>query len=262
MMRKLFSLLVLTTMLSGASVSAVTQAQAQGVEHHVSSPEAQAILRDLVDSPTRPDQHKARDIYRHPLEALSFFGLEPGMTVVEIWPGGQGRFMGRIIQPFVEGGGGWYVPVLGSSAFPLEHPDVPYGEADMVLVFRAHAFIIYDKNEQQYIDEIYRMLKPGGIFGIVDHAGDENVPRDPEGENGYANESYMLMLARRAGFRLLAVSDINHNPRDTKDYPEGVWSLPPVLHEKDPEMRAKYRAIGESDRFTHKYYKPLGETAE
>lgn len=238
-------------------------AAAQTIEHKVSTPETQALIRALVDDPERPEPHKARDKYRHPFEALTFFGLEPGMTVVEIWPGGQGRFMGRIIQPLVEGGGvegggGRYVPVPNKSAFPKPLEDVPYGEADMVFVFRAHAFMMYDDPAQEYINEIYRMLKPGGIFAIVDHAGDENVPQDPEGKNGYVNESHLLMLARRAGFHLLAVSDVNRNPRDTKDHPRGVWSLPPSLrgHGDDAELHAKYKAIGETDRFTHKYYKP------
>lgn len=234
---------------------------AQTVEHKTSSPETQAQLKALVGDPERSDRHKARDIYRHPVEALTFFGIEPGMTLVEIWPGGQGGFMAKIIQPLVEDENGQYVPVGSRSAFPEPFEDLPYGEVDMVLAFRAHAFMMYNDPAQDYFNEIYRMLKPGGIFGIVDHAGDENVPQDPEGKNGYANESHTLMLARRAGFFLLAVSDMNRNPQDTKDHPRGVWSLPPSLkgNRDDDELRAKYMAIGESDRFTHKYYKPLAK---
>lgn len=236
-------------------------AAGQAPEHKMSAPETQALIRQLVDSSDRPDRHKARDKYRHPLAALTFFGIEPGMTLVEIWPGGQGRFMGRIIRPLVEGDGGRYVPVTGRSDFPEPVEGLPYGEVDMVLVFRAHGFMIYDRPAQEYFDEIYRMLKPGGVLSIVDHAGDENLPQDPEGKSGYVNESHVLMLARRAGFFLLAVSDINRNPRDTIHHPRGVYSLPPSLsgHRGDKESRAKYVAIGESDRFTHKYYKPLQE---
>jgi predicted methyltransferase len=254
------NILAALTALTLLAVSAST-ATGQTVAHKISTAETQTLIRALVDDPERPAPHKARDIYRHPYEALTFFGLEPGMTVVEIWPGGQGRFMGRIIQPLVEGGGGWYVPVPSRSAFPGEMQDLPYGKVDMVLVFRAHAFMIYKEPAQAYINEIFRMLKPGGIFAIVDHAGDENMPQDPEGKNGYVNESHVLMLARRAGFHLLAVSDVNRNPRDSKDHPRGVWSLPPALrgHGDDAELRARYIAIGETDRFTHKYYKPLGE---
>jgi predicted methyltransferase len=102
------------------------------------------------------------------------------------------------------------------------------------------------------------MVKPGGVLCIVDHAGDEAVPQDPEGENGYVNESHFFALAKRAGFNIIAASDVNRNPRDTKDHPYGVWSLPPTLRGSLPltAERKEYQEIGESDRFTHKYYKP------
>lgn len=128
----------------------------------------------------------------------------------------------------------------------------------MVLVFRAHGFIIYEKPAQKYVDALFTMLKPGGIFGIVDHAGDEAIPQDPEGDNGYVNESHVRMMAEEAGFIFLADSQVNRNPNDIKDHPEGVWSLPPSLQgtSAGSEERQRYLDIGESDRFTLKFYKP------
>ncbi|MEO1135073.1 MAG: methyltransferase, partial [Pseudomonadota bacterium] len=212
----------------------------------------------LIASSERPARQKERDQYRRPLETLTFCGVEPDMTVVEIWPGGQGAWYRRILSPLIEEGGGRYVPVASRSAFPDRVDDVPYGEADMVFVFRAHGFMIYDTPAQRHVDAVFDMLKPGGVLCIVDHAGDESVAQDPDGENGYVNESHFFMLAKRAGFNILAASDHNRNPKDDKDHPRGVWSLPPTLAGSLPltPQRREFLDIGESDRFTHKYYKP------
>ena len=230
---------------------------ARAAEHQTSSPEAVARLAELVASDERPAAHRARDKYRHPLETLTFFGLEPGLAVVEIWPGGQGGWYRRILEPFLEGAG-TYVPVLNRSAFPGRVDGVPYGRADMVLVFRAHGFMIYRRPAQDHVNALFEMLKPGGILGIVDHAGDEAVPQDPDGENGYVNESHFRMMAEKAGFRFLAASGVNRNPKDTKDHPRGVYSLPPSLSGSrgDKARREKMLATGESDRFTLKFEKP------
>ncbi len=230
---------------------------ALAAEHQLSSDATQAKLTELIASSARPAKQKARDQYRRPLETLTFCGVEPEMNVVEIWPGGQGGWYRRIIKPLVEDGGE-YFPVGGRSAFPERVTDAPYGEADMVFVFRAHGFMIYDDPAQDHVNAVFEMLRPGGIFCIVDHAGDENVPQDPEGENGYVNESHFLMLAREAGFELIATSDHNRNPKDNKDHPRGVWSLPPSLSGSLPltRERQEFLDIGESDRFTHKYVKP------
>ena len=111
---------------------------------------------------------------------------------------------------------------------------------------------------QEYYNAIFAMLKPGGIFGIVDHRGDEAVPQDPEGENGYVNQSHVELLAKNAGFELVAESDINANPLDTKDHPDGVYSLPPTLRGSilNRGLRTRMREIGESDRMTLKFVKP------
>lgn len=226
--------------------------------HRTSSPGTVDRIRDSVANPDRPESHRARDKYRHPLETLTFFGVEPSLTLVEIWPGGQGGWYRRILSPLFEGRGN-YIPVTGGSGFPGPVTGVPYGQVDMVFVFRAHGFMIYSHPAQDYVDAVYAMLRPGGIFGIVDHAGDESIPQDPSGENGYVNESHFRMMAEKAGFKLLADSGINRNPKDTKAHPNGVYSLPPALRGSryDDAKRAQYMAIGESDRFTLKYYKPL-----
>ncbi len=216
-----------------------------------------ARLAAVIAGEDRPAAQRARDRYRHPLETLSFFDVAPTMTVVEIWPGGQGGYYRRILEPYLAPGGR-YIPVPQSSPFPDPVPTVPYGEVDMVLVFRAHGFMIYDRPAQAYFDAIHAMLRPGGVFGIVDHKGDEAGPQDPRARNGYVNESHVLEMARKAGFRLEARSDVNRNPKDTKDHPRGVYSLPPTLSGTLPftAARARFLAIGESDRFTLRFRKP------
>ncbi len=232
---------------------------AENTRHHQMSAEAQALLAKKIANDRRSDSHKARDKYRHPAETLKFFGLEPDMTVVEIWPGGQGGWYRSILEPFLAEQGK-YIPVRNRSDFPNQVDNVPYGKVDMVLVFRAHGFIMRKPPISDYVKAIYSMLKPGGIMAIVDHAGDENIPQsnDPNGKNGYVNASHFSTIAIDGGFKFLAESDINRNPKDTKNHPSGVWSLPPTLSGSYPltDERAKYLAIGESDRFTLKFYKP------
>lgn len=248
---------MLKSLFAVAFVGALAIAPALGAEHKTSSDAAQERIRALVADSERPAKQSARDQYRRPVQTLTFCGVEPDMTVVEIWPGGQGAWYRRIIEPLVAGGGVYHA-VTGRSAFPDTVEGVPYGAADMVFVFRAHGFMIYDEPAQVHVNAVRDMLKPGGVLCIVDHAGDENIPQDPEGKNGYVNESHFRMLAENAGLVFLAASDHNRNPKDTKDHPRGVWSLPPSLSRSIPgtPQRKKYLEIGESDRFTHKYYKP------
>ena len=247
--------LLVATLLSPALLFADSATESAAV---AISEETQAALKQLIASDSRPQRHRARDRYRRPLETLSFCAIDPTKTVVEIWPGGQGGWYRRIIEPLVGDAGGRYIPVTRDRAYLGEESSVPYGEVDLVLVFRAHGFMIYDKPAQRYVDSLYRMLKPGGRFCIVDHAGDESVPQDPEGGNGYVNESHFRAMAETAGFVLLASSDHNRNAADDKGHPRGVYSLPPTFagSRKGSEERAKYAAIGESDRFTHLYVKP------
>ncbi|MDT8427773.1 MAG: methyltransferase [Pseudomonadales bacterium] len=215
-------------------------------------------LESFINSETRSESLRARNQYRNPLETLLFFEVsENDQVLVEIWPGGQGGWYRSILEPFFATGTGTYIPVMDSSPFPDPVAEVPDGTADRVLVFRAHGFMIYEHPAQAYFDAIYRMLKPGGIFGIVDHRGDENIPQDPVAENGYVNQSHVLELARRAGFTLVESAEINANPLDTKDYPDGVYSLPPTLRGSllNRSLRARVLEIGESDRMTLKFVK-------
>lgn len=214
-------------------------------------------LQTLIDSDVRSEKARARNKYRHPFETLTFFDVKSDQTVIEIWPGGQGGWYRSILSPYLAENG-TYVPVRSKDAFPKPVSKAPDNSADRVLVFRAHGFMIYDKPAQQYFDAIYKMLKPGGIFGIVDHRGDEAVPQDPKGVNGYVNQSHVLMLAKNAGFELIDSAEINANSADTKDYPNGLYSLPPSLKGStfSPKLRKKVLEIGESDRMTLKFVKP------
>jgi predicted methyltransferase len=102
---------------------------------------------------------------------------------------------------------------------------------------------------------IFKALKPGGVLGVVEHRGNPALPQDPQAKSGYVNEDYAIKLIEAQGFRLLGTSEVNANPKDTKDYEQGVWTLPPTYRLGDKD-RDKYAAIGESDRFTLKFEKP------
>jgi len=220
------------------------------------SKEDASSLAILIDSDTRSERTRARNKYRNPLETLSFFDVASDQTVVEIWPGGQGGWYRSILEPYLAENGN-YIPVRSNSVFPKPSNKVEDNSADRVLVFRAHGFMIYGNPAQDYFDAIYKMLKTGGVFGIVDHRGDESIPQDPKGKNGYVNQSHVLMLAKNAGFELLESAEINANPADTKDYPNGLYSLPPSLKGTrfNQELRDKVLEIGESDRMTLKFIK-------
>ncbi|PCI74180.1 MAG: methyltransferase [SAR86 cluster bacterium] len=215
-------------------------------------------LQTLIVSPERGEELQARNQYRNPLATLDFFEVTPELTVVEIWPGGQGGWYRSILEPYIEGRGN-YIPVRESPEFPESVPQVAANSADRVLVFRAHGFMIYEHPAQDYFDALYGILKPGGIFGIVDHRGNEAVPQDPEGESGYVNQSHVIMLAENAGFELVEQAEINANAADSKDHPEGVYSLPPTLRGSfiNRRLRGRMQEIGESDRMTLKFTKKL-----
>lgn len=245
-----------------------------------------ATLEALVDGAHRTDVEKARNKYRHPVETLTFFGLKPDMTVVEIWP--SGGWYASIIAPFVREKGQYYAANPASAgandyvariikgfderlaANPalydkvkittLTPPDAveiaPAGSADMVLTFRNLHNMMGNETVTPVLKAVYKALKPGGIFGVVDHRGDSTKPQDPKAASGYVNQEYAIKLIEEAGFKLVDASEVNANRRDTKDYPKGVWTLPPSFALKDQD-RAKYATIGESDRFTLKFIKPV-----
>jgi predicted methyltransferase len=245
----------------------------------------QATLQQAIASPTRTPTNVLRDRYRHPLETLTFFGVKPSDTVVEIWPGGG--WYTEILAPYLTSGGGRLVlatldgqlggvaklqqanPALYQSvstavfpAFDAAAQRVPDGSADVVLTFRnVHNWRMgYKRDDKQDYSaeafrQIYAMLKPGGVLGIVDHRLPEAASAERERTSGYIKVSTVRALAEAAGFRLAASSEVNANPKDTADWPDGVWTLPPALRLKDKD-RERYLAIGESDRMTLKFVKP------
>ncbi|HYG48252.1 MAG TPA: methyltransferase domain-containing protein [Allosphingosinicella sp.] len=242
---------------------------------------ADTSIAAAVGSPARTEANRARDRYRHPRETLGFFGVEPDDTLVEIWPGGG--WYTEILAPLVREHGVYYAAANGNglngaralqakdpatfgairyAAFPAgvaaaTEPPVPDGTADVVLTFRnVHNWIMPEK---PFADEAFRqmfaMLKPGGTLGVVEHRLPEDADPAREKSSGYIKVSTVRRLAEAAGFRLVAASEINANPADTKDHPGGVWSLPPSLRGKEVG-RERFLAIGESDRMTLKFVKP------
>ncbi|MGZ8903733.1 MAG: class I SAM-dependent methyltransferase [Methylobacter sp.] len=242
-------------------------------------------LQQAIAGKQRSATHKNRDTYRHPEQTLAFFDVRDTMTVVEIWPG-EGWYT-EILAPYLKNKGKLYAAHFSADAdLPYykksldefvkrlhKHPKLygkvkltalqppalvqiaPDGSADRVLTFRnVHNWM---KNDQAaaVFSAMYKALKPGGILGIVEHRNSRVKPQDTQALSGYVSEDYVIALARNAGFEFLAKSEINANGKDTKNYPEGVWTLPPSLKLKDKD-RKKYLSIGESDRMTIKFIKP------
>lgn len=241
-------------------------------------------LAAAIASPARTPKFAARDVYRHPLATLRFFGLRPDQTVVEIWPG-SGWYM-EILAPYLRDRGKYYAAVeapdagkeAGQNAASLRKriaddparfgkvvvtelrpPRLteicPPGAADVVLTFRNVHNWIAAADQQAQFDAFFKALKPGGVLGVVEHRARPGTSLEEMSKSGYVDEAYVKKLAATAGFRFDAASSINDNPKDTKDYPEGVWTLPPTLTLGDKD-RAKYLAIGESDRMTLRFLKP------
>lgn len=210
--------------------------------------ETETKLKTLLTGPQRSDANKARDHYRRPYETLLFFGLRQDMTVVELNPGKAGWWK-EFLEPLMKDKGKY----VGANLNPDGPTPVAAGTADMVLTFRnLHNWMMGGK-EKQAIKLMYDSLKPGGYLGIEEHRGDPKVAQDPMARTGYVREDYAIKLFEDAGFKLVAKSDLNMNPKDTKDYPKGVWTLPPNYAAGD---HAIYKAIGESDRFTMLFQKP------
>ncbi len=273
MRQTLTVLAVLTTAVAVASVA-------------TGAPRTQrSAIAEAVSSPTRTPANVARDQYRHPVDTLTFFGVKPTNTVVEIWPGGG--WYTEILAPLTRAKGNYYAAVgpdfpnggkavegfkakdpalYGHAklvAFPAEagQPKVPDGSADVVLTFRnVHNWRMgYKRNDQDYSPEAFKqmfaMLKKGGTLGIEDHRLPETASAEREKSSGYIKVSTVRRLAEQAGFVFIGGSEVNANPRDTADWPNGVWTLPPSYALKQVD-RDKYAAIGESDRMTLKFRKP------
>jgi len=234
-------------------------------------------LAAALAAPTRTPANVARDKYRHPAETLAFFGLQPGQTVVELWPGGG--WYTEVLAPYLAASGSLQVvppagsyderirkkiasdPVYGKvqvATFNAGQPtSIAAGSADVVLTFRnVHSWMGADNPiADQVFAEAFRVLKPGGTLGVEEHRLPEEVDAAREASSGYVKVSTVRRLAEAAGFTFVGSSEVNANPKDTKDYPEGVWTLPPSLQLGDKD-REKYLAIGESDRMTLKFVKP------
>jgi predicted methyltransferase len=268
-------------MISSRFRSSIVLATIAAMGYASSAAAADAALSAAVASPARPATAVARDKSRHPLEELTFFGLSPKMNVVELWPGGG--YWTDMLGPYLAPSGHDTVALPpsggeeGSSASRFRthiaaekdrlgtihestlgpgHLEIaPAGSADLILTFRNLHNWMYDGYADQALAACFTALKPGGILGIEEHRGPNDKPQDPKGENGYVRQDYAIAMAKKAGFVLVGSSEINANPRDTKDWPKGVWTLPPTLAmgEKD---RDKYIAIGEGDNFVLKFQKP------
>jgi predicted methyltransferase len=245
-----------------------------------------AKLRAAVASSDRPAAEVARDKYRHPVETLEFFGVRDGMTVVELWPGGG--WYTAILGPYLADTGKLVVTNMDPNGPPGEqmamnakqyaarlaskpadfgkvqvqivHPPAdialgPDASADAVVTFRNVHNWVADGIADKVFAAAFRVLKPGGVLGIEEHRAKADADPAKAGESGYVPEQFVIDLAQKAGFKLEARSEVNANPKDTKDYPKGVWTLPPAyrLGEQD---HAKYEAIGESDRMTLRFVKP------
>ena len=204
-------------------------------------------LKTLLAGERKPD-NKARDAYRHPLDTLKFFGLTQNMAVLEVAPGGG--WWTEFLAPLLADKGKY----VGANFNPKSTPVVP-NSMDMVLTFRNMHNWMMGGNAKEMFGVMYASLKPGGYLGIEEHRAPTTKDQDPAAANGYVREDYAVKVIESAGFKLVARSEVNANPKDTKDYPMGVWTLPPTFQEGDKD-RAKYAAIGESDRFTMLFQKP------
>ncbi|WP_309092197.1 methyltransferase [Phenylobacterium sp.] len=258
------------------------------------SPADPSTLEGAAAGAWRLPADRARDAFRHPVESLKFWGLKPGQTVVEFWPGAG--WYTDIVAPFLAATGGKlyaaqqqitdpadtatkavldayarrlaeapkrYGKVEITAFGPTSGPVAPAGSADLVLFLRnLHNWMALGIAEKAFRDA-FLALKPGGVLGIEEHRANAGGVPDLLASDGYVEQAYAIKLAEEAGFRLEAASEINANPKDTKDHPFGVWTLPPVRRTSElgqppnPAFdRSKYDAIGESDRMTLKLVKP------
>jgi predicted methyltransferase len=243
-----------------------------------------AALDNILAGSQRSAENSARDRYRHPKETLLFFGIRPEMKVLEVWP--EPGWYTEVIAPLVRDRGKYFAAVIAPDpdskyvtgrlsdyqqklaakpdvygavavvTLPTDGSDVvPAGTLDMVVTFRnIHNWMARDSAGQVFAT-LYRALKPGGVLGVVEHRGNAAIAQDLKAKSGYVNEDYAIRLIEGQGFRLVGESQVNANPKDTKDYEQGVWTLPPGYRLGDKD-RQKYADIGESDRFTLKFEKP------
>jgi predicted methyltransferase len=245
-------------------------------------------LDSAIAGSWRSAGNRARDVYRHPSATLQFFGIRPDQTVIEITPGGG--WYSEILAPLLHDDGHYVAAVqkpkdgdeakrdddalhrkfaadatdYGNARFVEFDPKAPVfgapGSADMVLTFRnVHNWVMADTTPAMF-KAFFTVLRPGGVLGVVDHRADDSAALDAVKKSGYLPTRYVVKVATEAGFKLAGSSEINANPKDTKDYPQGVWTLPPSFALGDTD-KAKYEAIGESDRMTLRFVKPAAGSA-
>lgn len=267
-------------------------------DHHQAAAGAEAVppgLSHYIGAEHRSAAHRARDGARHPLETLSLFGFDGRQTVIEIAPG-EG-YWSEILAPASAAAGGRYVAIVvdpakapserardyhreanrkladkfaaapehyGQAEIRAIDPAAPVlgppGSADLVLTFRNVHGWTRGGTDAAMFKAFHEVLKPGGVLGLEQHRAAPGADPKQSAATGYLPEAYVIELAKAAGFELVATSEINANPRDGKDHPNGVWTLPPTLNVPEGEDRAKYQAIGESDRMTLKFVKPAAAT--
>jgi predicted methyltransferase len=279
------SLLILALATAGAVPALAVDTPPAAAE-----PATDAALQAVLAGDWRSADNRARDQYRHPAQTLAFFGLAPDQTVVEITPGGG--WYAEILAPYLRGQGQYVAAIVDPAAVPegrgrdyqqrskdgvekrfAEAPErfdaariVGYdpaapkfgeaGSADLVLTFRnVHNWRGSGQAEGMF-KGFFEVLKPGGVLGVVEHRAKADVPADDG--SGYVGEAQVITMAEAAGFTLDAKSEVNANPKDTRDHPNGVWTLPPG-NNHDAADAEKYRAIGESDRMTLRFVKPARE---
>ena len=282
-MKKTTQVLSLGLLFAAAAVAAADQPANPPPPASASAASSQA-LTDAVAGSWRTEKYKARDQYRHPQQTLAFFGVKPGISLIELTPGGG--WYAEILAPLLKGNGNYVAAIVkpkekagedaqdkdalskkfaGDAAhygaakvvqFDLKAPKLgPANSADMVVTFRnVHNWVMADAAPAMF-KASFDVLKPGGVFGVVDHRAAPGADLEKIKKSGYLPEDYVIKLATDAGFKLDAKSEVNANPKDTKDYEQGVWTLPPTLALEDKD-KAKYLAIGESDRMTLRFVKP------
>jgi predicted methyltransferase len=254
-------------------------------------PDTKAALTAAMAGHHRKPGDADRDKYRHPVETLNFFGLKPNMTVLDIGPGdgwytellapelakkgklfvtggdpngpaeARGTFYAQKFQAFLN-----HSPELYGKVQPIvidgKAPSIGQdGTLDMVLIMRGVHGMHNNGTFKTWLAEINKGLKPNGVLGIEEHRAKADANPDESAKKGYVPEKWVIDTVEAAGFKLSAKSEINANAKDTKDYPEGVWTLPPTYELKDKD-HDKYAAIGESDRMTLKFTKVTPKDAK
>ncbi len=279
--------LVRASLLALALCTAVPTALAVKPADSATLPAPDAALQAAIDGSWRDPANRVRDPHRHPGQTLAFFNIAPDQTVIEITPGGG--WYAEILAPYLHDGGRYVAAVVDPAAVaegrgrdyqqrakdgleakfaaaPAQFgkagvvgydPTAPVfgtaGSADLVVTFRnVHNWRMSGQDAGMF-KGFFEVLKPGGVLGVVEHRAKADVPADDR--SGYVGQDQVIALARAAGFELAGSSEVNANPRDSKDHPNGVWTLPPSNNHPEAD-RAKYQAIGESDRMTLRFVKP------